>query len=249
MEEDLISIIIPVYNAENFIKETIKTIKDQTYKNWEAIFVDDNSTDNSKEIIKENLQSNIKLIELPENFGPAIARNKGLDIAKGRYIAYLDADDLWEKDKLEVQHKVMKENDYAFSYTSYKHINVNGKISKSIPVQEKLDYIEALKRIRILTITSMLDLSKIDKKLLYMPNLEYVEDVATWWNILKKGYLAYGINKPLSFYRRVKNTRSSNKIKSMRYRWRLYRKVEKFSIIRSLYYFLHYVINAILRRI
>ena len=97
MEKDLISIIIPVYNAEKFIKETIQTIQEQTYTNWEAIFVDDKSTDNSKEIIKQNLQKNMKLIELFENYGPAIARNKGLEIAKGRYITYLDADDLLAK--------------------------------------------------------------------------------------------------------------------------------------------------------
>lgn len=249
MDKDLISIIIPVYNAEKFLKETIETIKSQTYINWEAIFIDDNSTDNSKEIIKQNLQDNIKLIELSRNFGPAIARNEGLKIAKGRYIAYLDADDLWAENKLEVQHKVMKENDYAFSYTSYKHLNENGKVSKSIKVQEKLDYKEALKRIRVLTITSMFDLEKVDKKLLIMPDLEYTEDVATWWKILKEGYIAYGINEPLAFYRKTNNTRSSNKIKSMHRRWRLYRKQEKLSIIKSLYYFTYYIANAVLRRI
>lgn len=249
MEDDLISIIIPVYNAEEFIKETILTIKNQTYKNWEAIFIDDNSKDASKAIIKENLQENIKLIELSSNCGPAIARNKGLEIAKGRYISYLDADDLWTKDKLEVQHKFMKENDYAFSYTSYKHMKKNGKISKSVSVQEKLDYKEALKRIRILTTTSMIDVKKIEKKLLYMPNLRYTEDVATWWRILKKGYIAYGINESLSFYRKGKNTHSSNKIKSMYARWKLYRNEEGISIIKSIYYFTCYIINALMRRI
>lgn len=122
-------------------------------------------------------------------------------------------------------------------------------MSKSIKVQEKLDYKEALKRIRVLTITSMFDLEKVDKKLLIMPDLEYTEDVATWWKILKEGYIAYGINEPLAFYRKTNNTRSSNKIKSMHRRWRLYRKQEKLSIIKSLYYFTYYIANAVLRRI
>lgn len=249
MEKDLISIIIPVYNAEKFIKETIQTIQEQTYTNWEAIFVDDKSTDNSKEIIKQNLQKNMKLIELSENCGPAIARNKGLEIAKGRYITYLDADDLLAKNKLEVQHKFMQDNNYAFSYTSYKQIKMNGKIGKQVKIQKKLDYKEALKRIRILTNTTMLDVKKIRKDLLIMPNLEKTEDVATWWKILKEGNIAYGLNEPLAFYRRSHNTRSSNKFKSVIKRWELYREVEKLSFIKSLYYFLNYIINAILRRI
>ncbi len=249
MEKDLISIIIPVYNAEKFITETIQTIQEQTYTNWEAIFVDDKSTDNSKKIIKQNLQKNMKLIELSENYGPAIARNKGLEVSKGRYITYLDADDLLAKNKLEVQHKFMRENNYAFSYTSYKQIKKNGKIGKQVKVQEKLDYKEALKRIRILTNTTMFDVEKIGKELLMMPNLEKTEDVATWWKVLKKGNIAYGLNEPLAFYRRSHNTRSSNKFKSMIKRWKLYREVEQFSFIKSLYYFLNYIINAILRRI
>ena len=110
MEKDLISIIIPVYNAEEYIQKTIQTVKNQTYKNWEAILIDDNSTDNSVSIIKKNLQHNIKLIELKENCGPSIARNKGIEIAKGKYIVYLDADDLWENRKLELQHKFMEDN-------------------------------------------------------------------------------------------------------------------------------------------
>lgn len=249
MEKELISIIIPVYNAEEYIQETIDTIKQQTYNNWEAIFIDDNSTDKSKEIIKKNLQSNIKLIELKQNGGPAVARNKGIDIAKGKYIAYLDADDLWTKEKLEKQHKFMKDNDYAFTYSSYKRLNANGKLSKSVQVQKQLDYKEALKRIRVLTITSMFDVEKIDKELLKMPNIELSEDIITWWRILKKGYIAYGLNEPLAYYRKNRNSRSANKLNSAKGRWYVYRKIEKLSIAKSSYYFMFYIINGVLRRI
>ena len=98
MVNELVSIIIPVYNAEKYIRETIKTIADQTYTNWEAIFVDDCSTDRSASIIEEQLSSKIKLIKLEKNSGTAIARNAGIKEAKGRYLSFLDADDLWEKD-------------------------------------------------------------------------------------------------------------------------------------------------------
>lgn len=249
MNEDLISIIIPVYNAEKYIKETIETIKKQTYKKWEAIFIDDNSTDNSTNIIKNNIQYNIKLIELKKNCGPAIARNKGIEMAKGKYIVYLDADDLWENKKLELQHKFMQENNYDFTYTSYKYMEKNGEIGKKVKVQKKIDYKKALKSIRILTTTSMLRVDTIGKETLMMIDLKSAEDVATWWKILKKGYIAYGMDEPLAFYRKNDKSRSSNKLTSAKGRWYLYRNVEKFSVIKSMYYFSFYVINAILRRI
>ena len=119
MINNLLSIIIPVYNAEKFIEETIITIKKQSYKNWEAIFVDDCSTDNSKNIIIKHLSTNIKLICLEKNSGTAIARNEGIKVSKGRFLCFLDADDLWDSNKIEKQLKFMKDNNYAFTYTSY----------------------------------------------------------------------------------------------------------------------------------
>ena len=249
MKEDLISIIIPVYNSEKYIQETIETIKNQTYKNWEAIFIDDNSTDKSASIIKKSLQYNIKLIELKENSGPSIARNKGIEIAKGKYIVFLDADDLWENRKLELQHKFMKDNNYDFTYTSYKYIHKNGQIGKKVKVKKVMDYKNALKSIRILTTTSMLRVDTIGKQTIMMINLKSSEDVATWWKILKKGYIAYGMEESLAFYRKSDKSRSSDKLKSAKGRWYLYRKVENFSIIKSMYYFSFYIINAVLRRI
>lgn len=118
---DLVSVIIPVYNSEKFIKETIKTVQNQTYKNYELIVVNDCSTDNSKKIIEEEIKKDnkIKLINLKENSGVAIARNTGIDNAKGKYIAFLDADDLWEKEKLEKQIEFMSKNEYEFTFTGY----------------------------------------------------------------------------------------------------------------------------------
>ena len=139
--EDLVSIIVPVYNAEEFINDTIKTVQDQTYKNWELIMIDDCSTDRSTEQILKYKSDKIKLIKLKKNSGAAICRNTGTKEAKGRYIAFLDADDLWKKEKLEVQLKFMKDKKCAFSFTGYEFADKdgvgNGKIVK---VPEKINY-------------------------------------------------------------------------------------------------------------
>lgn len=251
MKEDCISIIIPVYNAEQYIEDTIQTIQKQTYSKWEAIFIDDASTDKSNQIIREYVMqdSRMHLITLQENKGPAIARNKGLEIAKGRYICFLDADDLWAENKLEVQITYMQKYRYAFTYTAFEFADKEGKRSgKMVRVQEVLTYKEALKDIRILTIAVMLDRKQIPKADITMPNL-FNEDVATWWKILKTGKIAYGINEPLVFYRRTGKTRAANKVKSAVGRWKLYRKQEGLSLRKTIYYFTYYCINGIKKRI
>ena len=122
MEKDLVSIIVPVYNAEKFLKDTIDTICNQTYKNWEAIFVDDCSNDSSFEILSKysKLDDRIKVYKMKSNSGnPSYPRNYGIDKASGDFLCFIDADDKWDNDKIEKQVKFMKENDIAFSYTSY----------------------------------------------------------------------------------------------------------------------------------
>lgn len=206
MEEDLISIVIPVYNSEKFLGETMKTVKEQTYKNWEIILVNDCSKDNSENIIKkyEKEDKRIKLINLKENSGAAIARNTGIENAKGKYIAFLDADDLWKKEKLEKQINFMKEKDCAFSFTGYEFADESGKGNgKVVKVPNKINYKQALKNTTISTITVMLNIDKLGKDLIKMPNQRRGQDTATWWKILKDGNIAYGLNENLSFYRRT----------------------------------------------
>lgn len=245
-KEPKVSVIIPVYNAEKWIERTIENIEEQTYKNIEIILVDDASIDNSLNIIKRLINEKTKLVILKENVGAAIARNKGLELASGRYICFQDADDWWEKDKIEKQVEFMKEKDCAFSYTAFEYVFKHRK--KKVYVPEKLDYKKALKDTRILVSSVMFDIEKIDKKLLFMPNIK-AEDIATWWKILKEGYIAYGLNKVLVYYFQLKYSRSSNKLKSAISRWNVYRKIEKFGILKSLYYFLFYIFYAIKKRI
>lgn len=249
MKDDLISIIIPVYNAEKFLDGTINTVLNQTYKNFELILVNDGSKDKSVDVIKKYNDKRIKLIDNKNNKGAALSRNDGIRKAKGRYICFLDADDLWNKEKLEKQINFMKEKECAFSFTGYEFANENGiPNGKKVYIPKKLNYKSALKNTTISTITVMIDTKKMDKDLIYMNNVKS-EDTATWWNILKNGYEAFGLNEILSFYRRSEGTLSSNKIEAIRRIWNLYRNVFKLGLFYSLYNFVFYAINAVKRRI
>ena len=250
MNEDLVSIIVPVYNAEKYIQDTIKTVEDQTYKNWELILVNDCSTDKSEELIKSQIDEKIKLINLEKNSGAAIARNTGIKNARGKYIAFLDADDLWSKHKLEKQIKFMQKNNYDFTFTGYEFADENGKGNgKIVSVPSKINYKQALKNTTISTITVIFNVQRLGKKLISMPNIRKGQDTATWWKVLRSGVTAYGLNESLSLYRRSSNTLSSNKIKALKRTWNLYRKVENLSIIKAIYNFCWYSFNAIKRRI
>lgn len=249
---DLVSVIIPVYNSEKFIKETIKTVQNQTYKNYELIVVNDCSTDNSKKIIEEEIKKDnkIKLINLKENSGVAIARNTGIDNAKGKYIAFLDADDLWEKEKLEKQIEFMSKNEYEFTFTGYEFADKNGKGNgKIVHVPSKINYKQALKNTIIWTSTVIFDQEKLGKKIIQMPNEKRGQDTATWWKVLKQIDDAYGIDEVLSYYRRTNESLSANKLKALKRTWNLYRNVEHLNIFYSFYNFCWYIFNAIKRRV
>lgn len=253
MEKDLVSIIIPAYNVENFIEDSINSIFKQTYKNFEIIIVNDCSKDNSVKVINNLIKKykNIKLINLKKNNGfPAVPRNEGVKVAKGKYLCFIDADDKWVDTKLADQVKFMKKKDCAFSYTSYQFADANcvpnGKI---VHAQEVIEYKQALKKQIIWTSAVMFDLTKIDKELIMMPEIKYVEDTATWWKVLRNGYKAYGLDKVLSYYRRTEGSLSSNKIKPLKNLWRVYRKEEKLNIFKASYYFIAKNVNAVLRRV
>lgn len=252
MSSDLVSIVFPVYNAEKFIEETIKTVQEQTYENWELLLVNDCSSDKSAEIIKEYAKHDkrIRLINLENNSGSAKARNTAIENSKGRYIAFLDADDLWIKEKLEKQLKFIKEKDAAFIYASYEFADEMGKPNgKKVIVPEKINYNKALKNLIIWTSTVMVDTNKIDRDYIRMPNVKRGQDMATWWSLLKKTDYAYGMPEIVAYYRRYNGSLSANKIKALKRTWVLYRKVEKFGIIKSSVCFSFYVFNAIKKRV
>lgn len=249
MKKGLVSIVIPVYNASEFIKDTINSIKNQTYQNYELILVDDCSKDDSVKIIEENKNEQIHLIKNLKNKGSAESRNVGIKEAKGEFICFLDADDIWNNQKLEKQISFMKEKKCAFSFTGYEFLKYDLEpTSKIVHVPSNINYSQALKNTTIFTSTVMFNLNYIKKEQIYFSNVKS-EDTATWWRILKQGYIGYGIDEVLSYYRRSKHTLSSNKIEALRRIWNLYRNVEHLNIFKSSYCFLLYAYHAVKRRI
>lgn len=248
-----VSIITPVYNVEKWIEETLDCVRAQTFSDWEMLLVEDGSTDRTVQVIQKYLErtgeGRIRLIRQEKNGGAARARNRGVQEAVGRYIAYVDADDLWEPEKLERQTAFMKERGAAFSFTGYEFADESGKgLGKIVRVPERLDYQEALKNTTIFTSTVMFDTEKIPKEDLEMPVMKS-EDTALWWKILRRGYLAYGLNENLVKYRRAGKSLSSNKLEAIRRIWNLYRRAEGLSVLSSARYFCYWAVRAVKRRI
>lgn len=247
-----VSIITPVYNSEKFLKDTILSVMNQTYKEWELILVDDCSTDKSKKIIEEYLQQDkrIKYYLLDVNSGAAVARNYALNKSTGRFIAYLDADDLWSNDKLEKQLRFMMNNSYGFTCTDYEVIDEDGNSkNKIVNMPKRIDYNLFLRNTIIQTVGVVVDTNLINKTLLEMPLIRRRQDAGTWCQILKKGHHCYGLNENLASYRRVSNSLSSNKFKAVKGTWYLYREVEGLSLFKSCYSFIGYAWNACKKRI
>ena len=248
-----VSIIVPVYNVEKVITGTMDSVRSQTCDNWELLLVLDGCTDGTEHVIRQYCERTqdirIRVILQPKNMGAARARNRGVAEASGRYIAYLDSDDLWRQDKLEKQLDFMKQKDAAFSFTGYEFADENGKgLGKIVRVPAVMEYKDALKNTTIFTTTVMFDTEKIDKKLLEMPDIKS-EDTALWWKVLRNGYRAYGLDENLALYRRAGNTLSSNKLEAIRRIWNLYRKSEKLSLVKSACYFCYWAVRAVKRRI
>ena len=249
----MISIIVPVYNAALYIEQTIQQVKAQTYTDWELLLVEDCSKDNSCYVIENYLEKEpdyrIRFVKQEQNQGAAAARNRGLEEAKGRYIAFLDADDVWVPYKLEKQLAFMEKEQAGFVFSGYEFGDENAeRTGKIVHVPDSLTYTQALSRTVIFTTTVLLDTEKIPKKLMYMPMVPS-EDSATWWQILREGYVARGIDEVLAVYRRPAKSLSSNKLTAIKRIWYLYRKVEKLSLWKSCLMFVGWAYRATMRRI
>lgn len=247
--QEKVSIIVPVYNAANYIEQTIQSVLAQDYENWELILVENGSTDDSVAKIQAFDDERIHLIIMDGNAGAANARNEGMRQATGTYVGYVDADDLWRPDKLSRQIAFMNEKSAAFAFTGYEfgdeNANPTGKI---VRVPETLSYKQALSNTTIFTSTVLFDTRRIEKDKLYMPNVKS-EDSALWFQILRGGVTAYGLDENLVIYRRPANSLSSNKLEAMRRIWNLYRKQEKLNIFYSMYLFIGWAFRAVKRRV
>ncbi|WP_407536946.1 glycosyltransferase family 2 protein [Cetobacterium somerae] len=244
--EPLVSIITPSYNSKDFIKETIESVLNQTYKNWEMLIVDDCSTDSTQKYLKdfEEKDRRIKVIYLEKNVGAGIARNLAIEKAKGRYIAFLDSDDIWNNKKLEKQVKFTEENSYKFTFTKFQKISEDGKAYKMIvKAPKKLTYNKNLYYNHIQTSTVMYNQEILGK--IYMPEIRKRQDYGLWQKILDKTN-GYGLNENLMYYRLRKNSISANKIELFKWQWKFYREVLKLNLVKTLLYFFSCIIIKII---
>ncbi|MBU2869209.1 glycosyltransferase family 2 protein [Colwellia sp. E2M01] len=246
----LVSIITPSYKSKAIILETLLSIEKQTYKDFEVLIVDDASPDGSADYIEQNLPDNrFKIIKLDKNVGAAEARNVAVRKATGKYIAFLDSDDLWHPNKLEKQIDFMQKNDIAFSFSAYEVIDEEGGLVKEkISVPSKITKSQYLGNTVIGCLTVILDRSKISQDIL-MPNLRSSHDMALWVNLLEEVKVAYGYQEVLASYRLVGSSNTANKSKAAKEVWDVYRGYLKYNIFLSSYYFVQYALNAILKRL
>jgi len=247
MNKNLVSVITPLYNSEQFISETIESVLAQSYQDWEMIIVDDCSKDQGVKIVKnyQNKDKRIKLIELDNNVGAAKARNKAINAAQGRFISFLDSDDIWHQDKLKKQIKFMLKNNYSFTFTSFEKINESGKTFDMIKVPKRVSYRRVLFINPIDCSTVIYDKDRLGK--IYMPDIRKRQDYALWLKILKNIDYGYGLNEKLTSYRVRENSLSNNKLDLIKYHWELYRDIEKLSIIESSFYLLCDILSKILK--
>lgn len=245
-EEPLVSIITPLYNSEKYIGETIESVLNQTYKNWEMLIVDDCSKDNGVKIVNEYVlkDKRIKLFKNEKNEGVSFTRNKAIDLSQGIYIAFLDSDDLWKKEKLKKQISFMEKNNIDLSYTGYEKINMDGSLRGEIRVPEKLDYKELLKNCLIGFLTAIYLKEKFK---IYRFKKIKAEDYIFWLEILKQMDYAYGIQESLAYYRVSNNSRSSNKFDIVKFHWKIYREYEKLNFFKAVYYYFIYIKRGVIR--
>lgn len=239
-----VSIIMPSYNSAMTISESIESVQRQSLVNWELLITDDNSNDETINIIKkyQKNDSRIKLFVLETNGGAGIARNNSIENAKGRFIAFLDSDDIWHENKLEKQINFMIEHNHALTYTAYQKIDINGRLGGVIRPPANVSYNELLKSNVIGCLTAVFDTQLVGK--VYMPHIRKRQDMALWLLILKKIEFAWCLNDVLAYYREGHISLSSNKFKVLSSQWFFYRKYLMLSPFSSIYYFTHYVFRA-----
>lgn len=242
-----VSIITPCYNSANFIADTITSVIEQRFMDWELIVIDDCSTDDSIRIIQEFVQkdSRVNLVKLSRNSGVSAARNSGINVARGRYIAFLDSDDIWHPCKLDRQLSFMKRGGHVFTFSAYEKVDENGKIFGHIGVPNRVSYRDLLKTNYIGCLTVMYD-SRFFGKVI-MPESTKREDLVTWLQLLKVAEFAYGMNEMLAQYRVHSSQSSSRKLSMARENWRVYREIEGLDLLNSIYCFINYSARGFLR--
>ena len=248
----LVSVIIPMYNCAQYFDETIGSVIAQTYTEWEAICVDDHSTDDTLAVARSYAEkdSRITVLQTPYNAGgPSLGRNIALERASGRYIAYLDADDVWMPDKLEKQIAFLANKPCDVCITSYQTVESDGTFRNNVFVPERTTYKRMLCGPVTCAHSILIDCEKVDKSLLVMPDIRYGQDFATWLNVMKHGHDLYGMSDLLAKYRKHEGSVSSEKVRAAKQVWMIYRDIEHLSVPQSVSCFVKYAFRAVKKRV
>ncbi|AOC94699.1 Putative teichuronic acid biosynthesis glycosyltransferase TuaG [Flavobacterium anhuiense] len=244
---DLVSILTPTYNTEKFIRATLESVQNQTYQNWEMILVDDASTDKTVSIIEEFAQndSRVKLFKLPENRGNGFARNAALEKATGKYIAYLDADDLWFSEKLEKQIQFLKMNNQPFTFSYYDSIDEEGNnLSRRVESPNPLTYKELFFCNYVGNLTAIYDADYFGK--IILETTQKRQDWRIWLTILKQIKIAKPVPEPLAFYRIRKNSVSSSKFKLIKHNFGVYREFHGYNLVFSVLLMMRFLFTQLI---
>ncbi|WP_430399730.1 glycosyltransferase family 2 protein [Flavobacterium sp.] len=244
----LVSIITPSYNSAKYIAETIQSVQNQSYDNWEMIIIDDCSSDNSEEVIIEiqKTDSRIHFFKLNQNSGSGVARNIGIEKAAGDFMTFIDSDDIWFTDFIKNSVETIQNTKTSFVFSSYKRSNeVLEFVYSDFIVPQRVTYTDILKSNSISCLTAFLDIKTLGKK--YMPKIRKRQDMGLWLQYLKEIPFAYGIKEPQAIYRIRENSLSRNKKNLLKFQWEFYREVENLSILSSTYYMLHWMYRGFMK--
>lgn len=240
-----VSIVMPSYNSLATIKDSIDSIIKQSYSNWELLITDDCSTDGTQDYLHEmvNKDPRIKVFYNSTNLGAGASRNSSIAAAEGRFIAFLDSDDSWHKDKLLRQIAFMIQNSYPLTYTWYRKVDQFGTPGGLVCSPKNVSHSQLLKSNVIGCLTAIYDTKILGK--VFMPTIRKRQDMALWLNILQRVDYAWCLEEELAYYREGVNTLSSNKLKVLFSQWGFYRDYLKFDLLRSVYYFSFYIFKAL----
>lgn len=241
----LISIIMPAYNCERYIKEAINSVIGQIYQSWELIVIDDGSRDKTITIVEElsKKDERIRFYKNEKNQGVSATRNRGISLASGEWIAFLDSDDMWDGSKLEKQMTFAERSCAEFLFTGSAFINENGNYYQGIlEVPEKVNY-KKLRMHNVISCSSVIIKKKFFKDI-KMEKDDMHEDYAVWLKILRTGVCAYGINDPLLIYRISRDSKSGNKIKTIKMTYKVFRFIGM-NPVASVYFMIMHIMGSI----
>ena len=245
MKKGLVSIIIPYYKKKKFFKKTFTSAINQSYKNIEIIIIYDDNSKSELKFIKKIVKNkkNTKVLINSRNIGAGLSRNRGIKKSKGEYLAFLDADDLWKKNKLQKQIRFMNSNKIDASYTGYQIMDEKNNIFGSRISKKKISYNNLIYSCDIGLSTVVIRKQKLINLNCYFPSLKTKEDYLLWLKLSKKGIIFYGISNSLSYWKKTTNSLSSNVLQKMSDGFKVYFIYLNFGFFKSLFHLFILSIN------